>query len=61
MVLVSCPVDFSGGKRERRSQYQLLSVIDDLGCLRCSGNPDIETLSDRLGNNLIGTSSTSDS
>ena len=44
MVVGSCPVDFSGGKRERRSQYQLvLSVSDELECLRCSGNPDIKT------------------
>ena len=27
MVVGSCPVDFSGGKRERRSQYQLINII----------------------------------
>ena len=52
MAVGSCPVDFSGRKRDKTSQYQLLlSVIDELGCLQGSGNPDIETLSDRVGNN----------
>ena len=51
MVVGSCPVDFRGGKREKMSHYQLLSVIDEVGCLQGSEDPDIETLSDRLGNN----------
>ena len=39
MVVGSIPVDFSGGKREKTSRDQLLSVIDEVGVCKAGEIP----------------------